>query len=195
MKLSSSDSPISPTLRPLGGLLGSSFGYLPMLQPHSYRRPLNHSFSHYPQVAQRKQRDQVRRVFDQARVKLTLVVLGGAGRANQSGINDHASFEQQAPLDQLSVRDGKHLKSQIVVLKQVTESENGALIRQARSARVELDQASQLRPRHKKIHLVEKLTLTRSLGDQFKSDGGEGGLFHEEITFKSGVTMIFAELP
>lgn len=26
------------------------------------------------------------------------------------------------------------------------------------------------------------------------SGGAEGGLFHEEITFKSGVTMSFAEL-
>jgi hypothetical protein len=58
-----------------------------------------------------------------------------------------------------------------------------------------LDQASQLRPRHNKIHLVEKLTLARSLGDQFKSGRGEGGLFHEDITFKSGATMTFAELP
>ena len=58
-----------------------------------------------------------------------------------------------------------------------------------------LDQAGQLRPRHNKIHLVEKLTLACSLGDQFKSGGGEGGLFHEDITFKSGDTMTFAELP
>ena len=65
MKSSSSDSPISRTLRPLVGLLGSSFGHLPTLQAHSSCRPLNHSFSHHPQVAQRKQCDQLRRVFDQ----------------------------------------------------------------------------------------------------------------------------------
>jgi hypothetical protein len=35
----------------------------------------------------------------------------------------------------------------------------------------------------------------RYLGDQFKSGGGEGGLFHEDITLESGVTMTFAELP
>jgi IS30 family transposase len=58
-----------------------------------------------------------------------------------------------------------------------------------------IDQASLLRPRHNKIHLFKKLTLTSSLGDQFKSGGGEGGLFHEDITFKSGVTVTFAELP
>ena len=58
-----------------------------------------------------------------------------------------------------------------------------------------LDQASQLRPRHNKIHLFKKFTLTRSLGDQFKSSGGEGGLLHKHITLASGVTMTFAELP
>ena len=57
-----------------------------------------------------------------------------------------------------------------------------------------LDQASQVSSRHNKIHLVKKLTLMRSLGDQFKSGGGEGGLFHEDIAFKSGATMTFEEL-
>ena len=129
-------------------------------------------------------------------------------------------------------------------LPQLTESEDGALIRQARGACVKLgeltkqghivqglfhgrirqakpllyemgakhcgnrkrgtarfackrkglNQASQLRPRHNKIHLFKKLTLACSLGDQFKSGGGEGGLFHEDITFKSSVTMTYAEL-
>ena len=46
----------------------------------------------------------------------------------------------------------------------------------------------------KKIHLVKKLTLPRFLDDQFKAGGGEGGLFHKDITFKSGATMAFAEL-
>jgi hypothetical protein len=30
--------------------------------------------------------------------------------------------------------------------------------------------------------------------DQFKSDGGEGGLLNEDITLGLGVTMTFAEL-
>jgi hypothetical protein len=47
-----------------------------------------------------------------------------------------------------------------------------------------LDQASQIRPGHNRIHLTKKLTLACSLGDQFKSDGGEGGLFHESARFK-----------
>jgi hypothetical protein len=34
-----------------------------------------------------------------------------------------------------------------------------------------------------------------SLGNQFKSRRGEGGLFHEDISFKSDVTMTFTELP
>ena len=66
MKLCSSDSPISRTLRSFTGVFGPSFGHLPTLQAHSSRRPLNNSFSHHPQVAQRKQRCQLRRVFDQA---------------------------------------------------------------------------------------------------------------------------------
>jgi hypothetical protein len=36
-----------------------------------------------------------------------------------------------------------------------------------------LNQASKLRPRHNKIHLAKKITLARSLGDQFKSGGGK----------------------
>ena len=66
MKLCSSDSSISRTLRPLGGLFEPPFGHLPTLQTHSSRRPLNNSFSHHPQVAQRKQSDQLSHVFDQA---------------------------------------------------------------------------------------------------------------------------------
>jgi len=62
MKPRSSDSPISRTLRPLVGLFEPSFGHLPTLQAHS-SRSLNNSFSHHPQVAQGKQRDQLRRVF------------------------------------------------------------------------------------------------------------------------------------
>jgi hypothetical protein len=65
MKLCSSDSPISRTLRLFTGVFEPSFGHLPTLQAYSSRRPLNNSFSHHPHVAQRKQRDQLRRVFDQ----------------------------------------------------------------------------------------------------------------------------------
>jgi len=178
-------------------------------------------------------------------VTLPRAVFSGAGSGNQSGINGSACFEQQAPVDQLGVRGGKNLRGQVVGFKQVAESENGAVIRQARGACVKLgeltkqghivqglfhgritqakpllhefnakhcgngkrwtarftcrrkglDQASQLRPRHNKIHLVEKRTLACSLGDQFKSGVAEGGLFHEYITFKPSAVMTFAELP
>ena len=57
-----------------------------------------------------------------------------------------------------------------------------------------MDQASQLRPRYNKIHLFKKLTLACSLGYQFKFGQGEGGLFDEDIKFKSAATMTFAEL-
>ncbi len=66
MKSCSSDSPISPTLRPLGGFFGPSYWHLPTLQVHPPCSCLNNSFSHHPQAAQRKQCCQLRRVFDQA---------------------------------------------------------------------------------------------------------------------------------
>ncbi len=58
-----------------------------------------------------------------------------------------------------------------------------------------LGQASQFRPRHNNLHLFKNLALKSSPGDQFKSSGGEGGLFHLGIVFESGITMTFAELP
>jgi hypothetical protein len=70
-------------------------------------------------------------------VTLTRVVLSGARSCDQSGIIKSSSFEQQAPVDQLGVHCSKNLNDQVVGFKQVTESEDGALIRQARGARVE----------------------------------------------------------
>ena len=64
MKSRSSDTPISRILRPLMGLFHPSFGHLSTLQAHSHKC-LNNSFSHHPQVAQRKQCFQLHRVFDQ----------------------------------------------------------------------------------------------------------------------------------
>ena len=58
-----------------------------------------------------------------------------------------------------------------------------------------LGQAYQLSPKHNKTHLVKKLTLARSLGDQLKSGGGNGGLFHQAITFASGFAMHFVDQP
>ena len=54
-----------------------------------------------------------------------------------------------------------------------------------------LNQANQLRPRHNKIQLVEKVTLACSLSYQFKSGGGEGSLFHQDIEFESCVYITF----
>jgi hypothetical protein len=66
MQPRSSDSPFSRTLRPLVGLFGPPFGHLFTLQAHSSHCCLNNSFSHPSQVALRKQRYQLRRVFEQA---------------------------------------------------------------------------------------------------------------------------------
>jgi hypothetical protein len=289
MKLFFSDSIISRTLRPLVGLFEPPSGHLPKLQAHSSCWPLNNSFSHHPQVAQRKQRDQLSRVFDQAPipifaiaklafnhpkvalhlcrdagldlfqlvdqgvysfallqipalarhhgnlsvhagvlrlnllavgdssvardckhnifftvqqsvsrcdivlidssardrvnqarlsvcanvslhaevplgallglvhpwVTLTRAVLSGAGSWDQSGINDRASFEKQAPLDQRGVDSSTNLSGQVVGVKQVAESENGALIRRARSACVELGKLT------KQGHVVQCLFHSR----------------------------------
>jgi len=152
-------------------------------------------------------------------VTLTRAVLGGAGRCNQSGVQNRACFKQQAPLDQLGV-DGRNLSSQVVGFKQVPESENTALIRKVRSVCVKLskltkkdhnvqglfdgrirkaksllhgmdakhssnrkrwmpsffcrskgpNKASQIRQSHNKIHTFKKLTLTRSLVNQLKTE-------------------------
>ena len=156
MKLCSSVSPISGTLRPFVGLFGPSLWHLPTLQAHSSRRPLNNSFSHHPQVAQRKQRDQLCRVFDQAPIpslaiaelaldhpegvfhfgpnagldllQLVLVwCISGSrspelflvelGAADQSGINNSACFEQQAPVDQLGINGSKNMSGHVVGFK------------------------------------------------------------------------------
>ncbi len=73
-------------------------------------------------------------------VTLTRVVLGGDGCCNKGGTNDCACFEEQAPLDQLGVHGGKNLRGQVVGFKQVTESENGALMKKARGVCIELDE-------------------------------------------------------
>ncbi len=82
---------------------------------------------------------------------LTRVVLGGARSYDQSGINNSACFEQQAPVDQLGVDISENLGSQVVAFKQVTESENGALIWQARGPRVELGELT------KQNHILQGL--------------------------------------
>ena len=70
---------------------------------------------------------------DRLSVCANVSLLGGGKNCNQSGINNSACFEQQAPVDQLGVVNSKNLSGQVVSSKQVAESENGALIRQGRS--------------------------------------------------------------
>jgi len=67
-------------------------------------------------------------------VTVIRAVFSGAGSYNQSGNNDCACFEKQAPLCQFGVNGGKSLRDQVVGFKHVTESENGALIKQVRGA-------------------------------------------------------------
>jgi hypothetical protein len=58
-------------------------------------------------------------------------VLGGAGRGNEGGIHGGSGLEQQ-PLGREHGVDGGHdLQGQVVGLQEMTESEDGALIRQS----------------------------------------------------------------
>lgn len=41
------------------------------------------------------------------------------------------------------------------------------------------EKTSDLRPRPDRIHLIKKILITRSPGNQLKSGGGESSLFHE----------------
>jgi hypothetical protein len=139
-------------------------------------------------------------------VTLTRAVLGEVGRCDERGINYCTSFEQQAPVDQLGVNGGRNLRglfhgwiSQAKPLPhKMAAKDYGNGKRWAvrfTYRRKGMDQASQLNPRHNKIHLFKKFTLSHSLGDQFKFGGGKRGLFLKHITLKSSVTMTFAALP
>jgi len=167
MKLWPSDSPISRTLRAFVGLFGPSFEHLPTLQAHSSRRPLNNSFSHHPQVAQRKQCCQLRRIFDQSPIPSLAIAKMAFDRpegVSHFGPNaGHGRITQGKSL--LHKLDAMHCGNT------QRRSDHFACGRKG------LDQLSQLQPRHNKFHLVEKLTLAYSLGFQFKSGRGEGGFF------------------
>ena len=62
--------------------------------------------------------------------------------------------------------------------------------------RMRCNQRQQLRPRDHKVHLVQKLTLARALGDQLESTVGKAHLFHaltvSDQVFKG---LTFAERP
>ena len=55
-----------------------------------------------------------------------------------------------------------------------------------------LNQIGQISPWHNQVHLLQKLTLSSTLGDQFKSSVGKGGLFHLPITLESGLWLTYA---
>ena len=65
------------------------------------------------------------------RIALTVLVLGRAGRCDQRGIDHRAGLEQQALAAQQIVDQRQDLIGQLVLLQQMTESKDGALIRQA----------------------------------------------------------------
>jgi len=70
-------------------------------------------------------------------VSLTCAVLGGTWRGNQGGVHHRAGLEHQAFGGQGGIDGGQQLDAQVVLLKQVTESQDGALVRQSHSAGVQ----------------------------------------------------------
>ena len=60
---------------------------------------------------------------------------------------------------------------------------------------VRRNQPQQLRPRNHQVHLIQKLTLSRSLGHKFESGGGKADLFHLNLTRETLNWATFADLP
>lgn len=61
-------------------------------------------------------------------IALSVLVLGGAGRCNQGGIDRSACLEQQALGCQQGVDGGQNLLGQLVFLQPVAKAQDGALI-------------------------------------------------------------------
>ena len=57
------------------------------------------------------------------------------------------------------------------------------------------NQGQQLRPRNHQVHLIQKLTLARALGDKFESGGGKANLFHLCLTHETLNWVTFADFP
>jgi len=70
-------------------------------------------------------------------VALAAAVLGRTGRGYQRGIDHRALLEQQSLGCERGVDRGQHLHAQVVLLQQVTEPQNGALVGQALLAHVQ----------------------------------------------------------
>jgi hypothetical protein len=71
------------------------------------------------------------------RVTLTRAVLGGTGRSNQGGIDYGACFKHQTLASQGGVDGGQQQGTEFVVLEQMTEPQDGALIGHASHAGVQ----------------------------------------------------------
>jgi hypothetical protein len=57
------------------------------------------------------------------------------------------------------------------------------------------NQGQQLRPRNHQVHLIQKLTLARALGDKLESGGGKADLFHLNLTHEALNWVTFADVP
>ena len=61
--------------------------------------------------------------------------------------------------------------------------------------RMRLNQRDQCGPRHQRVHLSEKFTLARALGDKLESAAGKAFLFHQRLTSERFISMTYADLP
>lgn len=60
-------------------------------------------------------------------ITLLALVLGGAGRRNERGVDCRAGPEQQTALLQQAIDSGQDLICQLVMLQPVAETQDGAL--------------------------------------------------------------------
>jgi hypothetical protein len=108
-------------------------------QAHSCLQPLNHSLEHHSQVGQRKHHQQLAGVLGQApvtRFALSELTINHPKRMLHLGAD--ARLEQQIAIDQPGIDRRQYLHAQVVLLKHVPKAQDGAFIRQAGDACIEL---------------------------------------------------------
>jgi len=71
-------------------------------------------------------------------VTFARAVLAGAGRSNQGGIHQRVGLEHQTAIDQLGVERSQNLRAQVVLLEDMPEAKDNALIGQLGNAFIQL---------------------------------------------------------
>ena len=110
------------------------------------------------------------------RIALPVLVLGGAGCGNQSGIDDGAALEHQAARHQAGVDGAQDLRSQRVLLQQMAKAQDGALVGQAGDAGIKPSELAVQRDVvqglfHRRIGVAEKLLQQVNAQHRLKRKG------------------------